>query len=912
MTYFVVYFRIVGLQRLADAEIVGAMEALYSSIESGLDEHDSFHSSLYGGFVLRPSEADPLQLAEHVRKHCVMAGVDLAIGVSLGPVELFNDLHGKNYVGTAINQAARLAFLDASDGRIGVLDADPNADQGTSVVGALKGRNGAANVFTPELMEGLVKKTRLFYRWFNPTDGFERRREWGKQRAPGTSARRENAHVLVYDIVGYSAMDDPAQLAFVREIGRLVVSGLGGARTSTKDLRRPEGRTSYSPGGDGGVVVFDGGSSNALVNVAELLAKEAHKNKVLLRIGLHSGEVALINGPGNSLLPVGVTILEADLFSGQPSAGSICVSFPFWSALDQPHRNQLADNGWRWSKTVRIFRSHASFVLERDESGQPLSSIPERSAPAPGDHDIVVLSAYPDCVVVQSTADLALTKTAPVYSLRRAMELAARKLGQYTTGTGKVLNFDPTYFVGSTSLVESRKHFREAVALMCRVPVVVFDVTDFEPAVLLLAGIRAAVRRGVTILSAGGGYVLGGMLDVPFNIKEASILAHSKDQHGSREAPSDLLRTRIFRALDAETDPGYADLPVYHPVRNLSETERRIVAAAEGVVVLCPFHPAYAECHWKDWLRNGLAHQLGMHDENRQLSQQALVPLVRRSHELPSPTLVSSAIYAALHTHTTCVADWTWCVPNVFFELGVRLAVAPDAQSTRTVNLIEQAFVDTMHKLTSENCSRVFKRGESSGLQVFKSADDPGLMRLIRIKEQFIAMLRLFHVPSYSVDPKKFDEEHFAGTCGADPAQKVSDGSICFADRVVKEWIISDLDLGSEPEASGVVAELISAAGKRSWSGTAGSTSLFKRDDLMNLRMECAFDGHLAAWLLASRKYGLSGILQEPNTHRRIKQAANSMKLDKARWDAMATGLKSEIDQFLRASDDEAPREGEI
>ena len=49
-----------------------------------------------------------------------------------------------------------------------------------------------------------------------------------------------------------------------------------------------------------------------------------------------------------------------------------------------------------------------------------------------------------------------------------------------------------------------------------------------------------------------------------------------------------------------------------------------------------------------------------------------MVPL--RTLDLQSPRLVGQALYEQVRWSSWCVVDWTEWRPNVFFELGVRLA----------------------------------------------------------------------------------------------------------------------------------------------------------------------------------------------------------------------------------------------
>ena len=92
------------------------------------------------------------------------------------------------------------------------------------------------------------------------------------------------------------------------------------------------------------------------------------------------------------------------------------------------------------------------------------------------------------------------------------------------------------YFLVAADAVATAERLQECVRVLCTAKVVVFDATDFEPAIMFLAGIRAVVRRGVTLLSVGGGYALGKQIKVPFNVTDANIVAHSSSEI-SRRSP---------------------------------------------------------------------------------------------------------------------------------------------------------------------------------------------------------------------------------------------------------------------------------------------------------------------------------------------------------------------------------------
>ena len=244
------------------------------------------------------------------------------------------------------------------------------------------------------------------------------------------------------------------------------------------------------------------------------------------------------------------------------------------------------------------------------------------------------------------------------------------------------LALQPPLDVDARASVSSAEDLADVVRLLCRARVVVFDVTGFPPAVMLLLGIRAAVRRGVTILSIGGSYKLGDPLNLPFNLQDANIVSHSSGQESvpdkARMAPIPLLAARIARGLEAVDSPFHFDLPVYEAVRRLPADRRGIRPADSGVLVLCPFNDTYVQLNWHQRLQPALENQLERLRAQLDPSDLAKDPLgVARSFELNSPQLVSRAIYEEMRRAQCCVVDLTHWRHTVLFELGVRLAVSP-------------------------------------------------------------------------------------------------------------------------------------------------------------------------------------------------------------------------------------------
>jgi hypothetical protein len=117
----------------------------------------------------------------------------------------------------------------------------------------------------------------------------------------------------------------------------------------------------------------------------------------------------------------------------------------------------------------------------------------------------------------------------------------------------------------------------------------------------------------------------------------------------------------------------YLDLPAFDAVRSLPPRERGTIPHSERVLVLCPYAKEYQKANWKRVL-DGLDFVLAS------AFSKGPKPAVSRVLDLnvSSPRLVSQMIYEAIRRIEMCVADWTDWRPNVFFELGVRLAVSKE------------------------------------------------------------------------------------------------------------------------------------------------------------------------------------------------------------------------------------------
>lgn len=209
-----------------------------------------------------------------------------------------------------------------------------------------------------------------------------------------------------------------------------------------------------------------------------------------------------------------------------------------------------------------------------------------------------------------------------------------------------------------------------AARLLVEADLALFDVTCFEPGVMLLLGIRAATRRGVTIASHGNGWREGEPLSRPFNLSDISLSSHTPadvlvgdDPRSSRML--ERLRTG-FNQLAQK--PYYQDLPVYDALRQIGPQESAwtSIPLEREVLFLCSYDAKYFPI-WR--------HIRGLLKDS--LFEAEIQTNVSRLQDVATPQLVSQSLYERIRRCAGCVADWTGASPSTFFELGVRIAVSP-------------------------------------------------------------------------------------------------------------------------------------------------------------------------------------------------------------------------------------------
>jgi hypothetical protein len=201
--------------------------------------------------------------------------------------------------------------------------------------------------------------------------------------------------------------------------------------------------------------------------------------------------------------------------------------------------------------------------------------------------------------------------------------------------------------------VESPENWAATVRALARADYLIADVTSFEPVVMLLLGVRSVLCRGVTI-SVSEAQPSALSTSQPFNVKETRLLSCSDPYFYDR-----LHEAMAEGAANLEKDQNYLDLPAYQAVR-APRPQSWADNDNESLLVLCPFSESYSE-YWKNELHDVIR---GNTEDKRP----------RRMLDLRSPRLVGQALYEQVRWSSWCLVDWTEWRPNVFFELGVRLA----------------------------------------------------------------------------------------------------------------------------------------------------------------------------------------------------------------------------------------------
>jgi hypothetical protein len=226
-----------------------------------------------------------------------------------------------------------------------------------------------------------------------------------------------------------------------------------------------------------------------------------------------------------------------------------------------------------------------------------------------------------------------------------------------------------------------------AVRLLIEADLVLIDVTHFEPGVMLLLGVRAATRRGVTVASYGDDWIEGTPLQRPFNLADLSLAAHSPVRApGAGEDPrihrmAVRLRTGFYQLRGHR---GYLDLPVYDALRQTDADPSAWVPIppTDEILVLCTYAPQFHPT----W--TSLQYEI----VDAMLARKITGMSVLRMQDFATPQVVSQALYERIRRCVACIVDWSHASPSTFFELGVRLISSPWG----TVQIASQRWLDQL------------------------------------------------------------------------------------------------------------------------------------------------------------------------------------------------------------------------
>jgi FAD dependent oxidoreductase len=287
----------------------------------------------------------------------------------------------------------------------------------------------------------------------------------------------------------------------------------------------------------------------------------------------------------------------------------------------------------------------------------------ERSAPAAGVEPRQDFLAYES-----SSSRWCLVVHPPKASINWAIRAGEALERLFAAGIPNV-NKQPLMLCSLDALA-SEAAIKDAVRALCAADIVIADVTGYDPSVLLLLGIRAAVRRAVTITCTKQAVSSAFWKAVPFNLKELKLISLNHVKHGLEE----LVEALSAGLTQSSGSPGYLDLPVYDYVRQ-DPPERE----SSRVLLLRAFKSKEEDrtLRVESRIRSALRQALNLSAE----------PLVETVIDQASPRLAGQRLYEAIRHWHTCVVDLTWWRANVMFELGVRLAV----RANQTFCLIDES-----------------------------------------------------------------------------------------------------------------------------------------------------------------------------------------------------------------------------
>ncbi|WP_167544344.1 NAD(P)-binding protein [Duganella sacchari] len=223
--------------------------------------------------------------------------------------------------------------------------------------------------------------------------------------------------------------------------------------------------------------------------------------------------------------------------------------------------------------------------------------------------------------------------------------------------------------------VATPRMLSHAVQAICRAPVVIVDGSPIAPALAFLLGIRAVVRRGITLVYHQGTMGEVAWKSMPFNLREARIVEIGNNysvvdfqQPLTAVLEEGLRRFSIHPQL-------YSDLPGFDTLRSLGGDTKDISARSgtTEILVLCPFDGKYKQNCWVE-----LQRVVQEYFPNSKFPDGP----AKRVIDLDAPEMLVRRLFESIRLDEVCIADLTNNRANVYFELGVRLAAHPNGAYT--------------------------------------------------------------------------------------------------------------------------------------------------------------------------------------------------------------------------------------
>ena len=262
-----------------------------------------------------------------------------------------------------------------------------------------------------------------------------------------------------------------------------------------------------------------------------------------------------------------------------------------------------------------------------------------------------------------------------------------RHLIKKKSGSKKALQ-EHIHVLNPSTLLNSVEEFCEAVRKICRCEIAIFDLTNFEPTIMLMLGIRSVILRGLTICvnfkstiettTHNPKQALGE--NAPFYFKDIKLVNISIEDlidpkiGNNNETivnPVDDIFNLIVEGLNQlrENPLQFVDMPSFEAIRQLwsKDEDKKTLPYYDNCLVLCSF----SRESQKLWLKT----KKDLSDAIIEKGEGDDIPLITRSLDINSPRLVSLVLFDAIRRYQLCIVDLTEWRPNVLFELGVRLAV---------------------------------------------------------------------------------------------------------------------------------------------------------------------------------------------------------------------------------------------